>query len=522
MPSLRLEEKVAQLFLVGSDSISLEEELEPFYYHGLGGLILFRHHLQPIETAVDLRRFLQDQARRFQGAGLTFVGVDQEGGQVERLPHWLCPTGILPVAYGLKGDVAFCETVNREVARRLRWLGFNLNFTPTVDLNRERLNPIIGVRAYGDQAEQVIPFAQAVINAHRDAGVLPVAKHFPGHGSGTVDSHLALPLFEAWAEDELRPYEALIRDQLPAVLVAHGLYPLLAKRFGTDPTVPASLSEPMVMQLLRNQLGFRGLVFTDDLMMNAVWENADPVEVALKALTAGADILVYRRAQPEALSAFETIVSRIQRGKLSEAWLDDKVQRILATKARLDTIPIPTYLEAETSPDACHAQSLHWAQHGLIELHHHFVSPLPFSQHTRWGLIAPDRAFMRHYEPDATRGHDLEGWCRHYSMEPQTVQRYPYAAESLALDDTWPDTSLQVLVFVAFNSHLYSGQQALYEALKARYPQAKMILASAGMPTDREMLSQPWIHVQLPSFRPAAMQALAQWLITPPRGSGLS
>ncbi len=517
-PTYTLQEKVAQLFLVGSDTVDLNAELESFYQYGLGGLILFRHHLQPFDTAGDLRAFLTEQRHRFAGAGLGFIGIDQEGGQVERLPHWLFPTGLLPIVFGLKNDPTFCGQVNREVARRLRWLGFNLNFTPTVDLDTAFENPIIGVRAYGSTANHVLPFARTIIDTHLSAGVLPVAKHFPGHGSGTVDSHYDLPTFDAWSEEELIPYESLIRENtLPAILAAHGLYPELARRLHADPGIPASLSNAILTGLLRQAFGFNGLIFTDDLMMGAVWGQRDPAEVALEALEAGADMLVYRRAQPEAWLAFETIVSRVQRGKLSESVIDDRLERLMKTQAALNRVPMLDYAEESFSQEACHQQALEWARTGLTELHHQFISPLPLTQATQWALVMPDRRTMRHYDPDSKHGLDLLGWCQHYGVVPVASQTYPITPAADFTAQTWAGQAINTIVFIAFNSHLNPGQVEHYERLKASHPNAKVILASCGMPHDKDVLSKPWVHIQLPSFRPAAMQAFVQWLISTPR-----
>lgn len=514
--TLRLEEKVAQLFLVGSDTASLAEETEPFTRYGLGGILLFRHHLQPFDSAMELREGLHQMRQGFRGAGLSFVAIDQEGGQVERLPHWVFPTGILPVVLGMKQDLHFSEQVYREMARRMRWLGITLNFAPTVDLNKELFNPIIGVRAYGDTPETVIPQAKMVVKSHQEAGVLPVLKHFPGHGSGTVDSHHALPVFEAWDESELVPYQDLLSMTPCGVLVAHGLYPQLAKTLHADSNIPASLSEAITTQLLHQQMGFSGLVFTDDLMMGAVWGDSDPAEVALKALEAGADMLVYRRAQPEALQAFEFLVHRFQQGKLSEAWLDAKVQRILQTRDQLNRVSMYDYPEISVSEEACQGLALQWAQEALIELKHQFVSPLPLSHTTRWALVAPERDTMVHYRPDGPKDKGLLAWCQYYGLQPQGSQFYP-VQEGPYDGETWPEASLEVIVFVAFNSLRFPAQQTHYQQLKAQHPEAKFIVVSCGMPTDREVLSTPWVHVQLPSYRPAAMQALVQWLITSPR-----
>ncbi len=517
MRSLNLEEKVAQLFMVGSDTPELLDEIEPFLRYGLGGVLLFRHHLQPFDTAVELRAYLSDLTARIKGSGLSFMGIDQEGGQIERLPHWLFPTGLMPVVYGLLDDPAFCYQVNLEVAQRLQWLGINLNFTPTVDLNTERMNPIIGARAYGQTADQVMPFTRAVIKAHLTAGVLPVAKHFPGHGSGTVDSHLDLPYFEAWQEEELIPYKTLIDEGVPGVLVAHGLYPQLSKNLGERASIPASLSKIMIQHLLREQLGFHGLIFTDDLMMGAIWNERDPIEVAVMALEAGADMLVYRRAQPEAWQVFEAMVSRVQQGKFPESLLDQKIERILAYNAQLKPVLPLAEASDSVSEAACHQLALTWAKHGLVELQHQFISPLPLSPEMPWALVAPDRQTMPHYALDRDHCKDLIGWCREYGIPPQVYQFYPVPAEMPFSLDTWENRAFHVIVFMAFNSLLSPQQQQYYEQLRRQHPEAKMIVASCGMPTDSDVLSNPWIHLQMPSLRPAALQAFAQWLVSEPK-----
>ncbi len=513
---MKLAEKVAQLFLVGSDSQDPMAELDPFRRVGLGGFLLFRHHLQPFADAMDVQSWLKELQQSFGGAGLSFVGIDQEGGQVERLPHWYFPTGVQPVVLGMQEDTLLCEQINRETARRLRWLGVNLNFTPTVDLAREALNPIIGARAYGARVDPVVSFARVVVQAHLEAGVLPVAKHFPGHGSGTVDSHLALPRFENWHPQELDPYRHLIAAGLPAVMVAHGLYPELFRQWGADPEKPASLSQAMIQQLLRAEMHFKGLVFSDDLTMKAIDPEADPGEIALEALQAGIDMLVYRRAQPEAANAFETLVNRVRQGKLSENLIEEKLQRILDHRRSLQAQAIYPFDPQAFSEEACHTLSLHWAERSLIMLQDQFPSPLPFSHRTRWALAEPDRSTMVHYQGDLARGHGLLACCQSYGLFPAAHLPYDVFSPEICPVETPLDPSMEALVFLAWNSHLHPQQQQAYRRLKQRYPAAKIILVSTGYPVDHEFLPGAWTHVVLPSLRPAGYHALVHWLINTP------
>lgn len=511
---MKHEEKAAQLFCLGSDEPHLNAVLEPFWEFGLGGILLFRHHTQGFSTAYELKAYLEDLQHQFKGSGLSLISIDQEGGQVERLPHWLFPSGVNVQSLG-QLPIETCLEIQSEMALRLKWLGINTNFSPVVDLNRAHNNPIIGVRAFGDDPETVTQYAQAVLKAHRYAGVLAVAKHFPGHGSGTVDSHLALPFFENWQEDELIPYTELMTEKLPAILVAHGLYPQLALKWGGDPGIPASLNPAILTTGLRQELGFNGLIVSDDMMMKAVWGEEDPVEVALKALHAGVDMLIYRRPQPEALEVFETLVKRLRQGKEDENAIDEKVARVLAARNKTQKTPAQSVSEEAWSKDKIKETALRWAKTTLIEKHHEIPSPLPLDHKSSWGLVFPDFQDLVHYSPDLASGRDVEGWCIKQGLNPTWVKRYRLSGETAETDLTEQAAYVDTIVFVAFNAWQHTPQTQLYEKLKRTQPQARFILASGGYHNDNEILSHPWVHVLLPSLRQGALEAFSRWLTTP-------
>jgi beta-N-acetylhexosaminidase len=517
---LTVEEKVAQLFIVSFNRTDLRNEANPFFRHGVGGLIFYRRHFNAFSNIQEAKNYIQAFSQKFTEGHRPFIALDQEGGQVERLPYWFFPSGISPYVFGLKGDVDFCRQVNQETARRLRWLGVNLNFSPVLDLNLNVNNPVIGVRAYGDTPQAVIPYAQAMLESYRKAGVLPVAKHFPGHGAGDKDSHYHLPVFSQWQPEELEPYKRLMKDNLAGVIVAHGCYPEIANRFSENPHIPASLSPGVIQTMLKKEVGFSGLVFSDDMSMGAIHNHFLPVEAAMKALNAGTDMLMYTSVEPDAYLVFDSLVKRVKNGSFPQEELDYRVNKILAVKAALAQAKVPQYSIQDFSPAACHQLSVQWAKQALVVLDAKQPNVLPLKPNTHWGLVAPDRSTMSQYEHDTVFGDTILSQCQKQNIMPVASQFYPVSPLSTFASDkiahfepqAWPGIPLEYIVFVAFNSYLHQKQQDIYEVLKKHHPNAKCILVSASLPTDNRVITDAAVHLQLPSYRPAAIEVLIDWL----------
>lgn len=517
---LSIRERVAQHFFIGTDTEHPEGMLEPFIETGLGGFLGFRHHFQRFSTAYGLKDWITQFQGQFKGAGLSFMGLDEEGGQVARLPHWLFPASCNALHLGLKNNLYLVERIAKEQAQRLRWLGFNLNFAPVLDCNTQVANPIIGVRSYGHDENHVLACATALAKAYWQSGILAVGKHFPGHGSGVVDSHLSLPTFDNWNEKELLPFEGLIQNNIPGLLTAHGLYPKLQKELNDTDTLPASLSKAITTGLLKEKLGFQGLVFTDDLSMGALNTLGntfgDPVEQAYKAIDAGADLLVWRMTEDNQefiLDAFNMLVKAYETGKLPELQLDNTVSKILQAKQFMAKQPAYDYPETAWTPEACHQQSLQWHQEASVELKHHFPSPLPLNQFSLWAIAAPDPSLMVHYQGDVSATNTISTWAKQFNIEPKAINLYdPFNATTETTLNTFSAELLDVIVFVGFNSLLYPHQQAYYQKLQQQHPKAKILLISVGMPSDGELLPNAWAHLALPSYRPAALDTLFRWL----------
>jgi beta-N-acetylhexosaminidase len=287
-----------ELLAVGFDGTTLPGDVVALAEEaGLGGVILFARNCPCLETVLELAA-----AARALGPDVLLL-VDHEGGRVHRLP---APFTRFPPAgaIGRAGDPALAAAVARAMARELRAAGFDSGLAPVLDCLTDPRNAVIGDRAYGADPEVVAACGVAFVEAAQAEGLVPVAKHFPGHGRTPVDSHRELPEVEATRGElervELLPFRRALAAGCPAVLVAHVRYPAL------DGTWPASLSPAVVRELLRGELGFEGLVVSDDLEMQAVAARWGVGGAAARFLAAGGDLALVCRgaaARAEGLAA---------------------------------------------------------------------------------------------------------------------------------------------------------------------------------------------------------------------------
>jgi beta-N-acetylhexosaminidase len=252
------------------------------------------------------------------------VSVDQEGGPVARVgpPATQFPPGM---AHGAAGDADVSRAAAHAQGRELAALGFTMSFAPVADVTAGPSDPTIGVRAPGGRPRLVGRVATAQAAGLVEAGLVPVVKHFPGHGSVPADSHVELPVQTASLDrltaHDLVPFASAVAAGVPAVMVAH-----LDVR-DVDPGVPSSLSAPVVRGLLRGDLGFRGVVVTDSLSMAAVTQRYSAAESAVAALRAGSDLLLM---PPDARAARDGIVEAVRNGQLRPQRLSTAVRRVVA------------------------------------------------------------------------------------------------------------------------------------------------------------------------------------------------
>ncbi|GAA2893267.1 hypothetical protein GCM10010517_57770 [Streptosporangium fragile] len=356
LASMSVEEKVGQLFMpvlygAAADTVSGENQArfgvdtpaKMVAKYRPGGVILFpwAGNVKSVRQVVALTNGLQKASPEIP----LLIAADQENGQVSRLAPLVTD---LPGAsvIGSTGDPSLARRAAEATGVELRALGVNLDFAPVADVNINPRNPVIGPRAYGSDPRKVAPMVAAAVRGFHDAGIAATAKHFPGHGDTAVDSHTGLPVIThsraQWSKLDAPPFAAAIGKNVDAIMSAHVVMPKL------DPSGdPATLSKPILTGLLREELGFDGVVSTDALDMAGVRKKYGDGEVAVRAIRAGADLLLM---PPDYREAYRAVLAAVESGKISEDRLDQSVRRLLKLKAArglLEKAPVVDPAEAE-------------------------------------------------------------------------------------------------------------------------------------------------------------------------------
>jgi beta-N-acetylhexosaminidase len=325
---MTLKEKLGQLVMTGFQGTKPSKAITRLVANTrVGGVIVFRRNVEHPAQVQSLTRSLQRAAPR----APLFIAVDQEGGRVSRLPP---PFTQFPAAavLGRRKSVSLTYAVGEAMGRELAAVGINMNMAPVLDVNTNATNPIIGDRAFGDSPMVVEEHGLALMVGLQDCRVIACGKHFPGHGATSLDSHLALPEVSASLRQleriHLRPFEHAIANRLAAVMTAHVRYPAL------DARAPATLSKKILTDLLRRAMGFDGLVITDALEMKAIADRDDAASAALKAFRAGADVLLFCEDPDAPAEAIDALSAAVKRGRVSEARVDQSLNRVLRLKER--------------------------------------------------------------------------------------------------------------------------------------------------------------------------------------------
>ena len=330
MPPLR--RQIGQLLIAGFNGGVLPIELKSIAREfGLGGVILFARNIVEPEQVAELA---------YAGARLVpelpaWVSVDQEGGRVARLkaPFTEWP----PMAtLGRSGDVALAERFARALASELKAVGITLDYAPVLDIHTNPKNPVIGDRALAESADQVGRLGAAIIRALQGEGIAACGKHFPGHGDTSTDSHLELPLVEHPPERlravEFEPFRAAVAADVATIMTAHVFVPSLDE-------VPATLSKRIV-GMLRDELGYQGVILSDDLEMKAIAGRYAVPDAAVRAIAAGCDgVLICSGAHDVQAAALEALVHAVEEERIPVARIDDALRRQRRAKERFLAAP---------------------------------------------------------------------------------------------------------------------------------------------------------------------------------------
>jgi len=322
---MSVRDMVGQMFVVSVGGT------EPDYYvekmvreRNIGGVILFGYNMESEEQVRSLTASLQQLSMRTEPAVPLFVAVDQEGGDIASAP-WVTPR---PAAaeVGGRGDPAEARAVAEGIGDELLRAGVNTNFAPVVDTG---FGAAIGNRSYGEDPELVSRMGAASVEGFERAGIVSAAKHFPNHGPAVADSHEALPVvdhdMETLQSYDLPPFRAAVEAGVPMMMAGHLLYPAV------DAERPASLS-PKWMGILREDLGFDGVVVTDDLAMAGASGGGTPERAAVEAVGAGADLLVVSSPPQQQADAYDAVVAAVESGEIPEERVRASVRRLIEVK----------------------------------------------------------------------------------------------------------------------------------------------------------------------------------------------
>lgn len=316
----------AGVICTGFDGTQLDEDLERrLRALPLAGLILFARNI----TSLSQTRALTDRIRAIYGNPI--VAIDQEGGRVARLRDGVEELPAM-LAVTAAGDTSLAERAGEQLGFDLRRAGVNIDYAPVLDLALFRMNTVIGARSFGDDPQHVARFGGAIARGLRAQGMIPTFKHFPGHGSTAVDSHLDLPVIDldemTLRERDLAPFAQLLPDA-EAIMTAHIVVRAL------DRDRPATISPRILTGVLRHEIGFKGVCFTDCMQMEAIAKGVGTAVGAVEALVAGADCVLISHSIDLAQESIDRIVAAVETGYLSRARLQEAYDRITALRASL-------------------------------------------------------------------------------------------------------------------------------------------------------------------------------------------
>lgn len=334
---LTFEQSIGQHLVAGLQGTELDDSFrELIRTCNVGNVILFSRNIESTRQlrtlCTDIKNCIMEET-----SVEPFIMIDEEGGMVSRLHEGATH---IPgaMALGATGDQGNAFTAGRIVAEELRAMGIQCNLAPVMDVNSNRMNPVIGVRAFSDKPDMVAEFGTAMARGLFEGKVMAVAKHFPGHGDTEIDSHTGLPTIDKSKEEllssELIPFIAAINQDIGAIMTSHILYPALEEE-----PIAATMSRSIVTNLLRHELGHTGLVISDCLEIGAIKDQFGTVHAAVQAIRAGVDLLLISHTHSLVKETYQALVDSYGNSYLDWEEHEQSVKRILEAKA---TYPLTT------------------------------------------------------------------------------------------------------------------------------------------------------------------------------------
>ncbi|KAA8755651.1 beta-N-acetylhexosaminidase [Paenibacillus sp. UASWS1643] len=525
---LTLEQKVGQLLMCGFHSQHADEQITRLIrdYH-VGGVIYFRRNVESVDQLTRLSAELQDMAAEA-GALPLMISVDQEGGMVARIDKEGMTQVPGNMALGATGNPEYTLECAQILGGELKHIGIDMNLAPVVDVNNNPLNPVIGVRSYGEHAESVAAHGVAAITGYQSQGIAATAKHFPGHGDTAVDSHLGMVTVphdrNRLEQMELLPFRKAIEAGVDAIMTAHVMFPSIEPE-----PIPATLSQKVLTGLLREEMGFEGIIITDCLEMHAISKPYGVAEAAIRAVEAGADLILVSHTLHDQVAALEAIVEAVRTGRISEEVIHQAVERIMTWKRKRcgqqnDHLVSPKASETveatdvepvdcteSTKPTEPNESTLFKIASNSITIVHNDDGLLPLDPEKDVYVIWPE--VVQRTEVDEPWSHteslgialsQLRGRVREHKITTQPT----YDEADRILADVSDSEQVIVCTYTSAG-HLPKGQQYLVEKLSENH---SLIVIALRNPYDLLEISRPGSYVCTYENTPAVVRALSHVL----------
>ncbi len=505
---MNLRQQIGQLFMVGFDGLQVNDHITTMIrQYQIGGVILFRRNVDTPLQVAKLCRELQEINAQVSDTPL-LIAIDQEGGMVMRVEQGVTP---IPSAMAFQeaGSVQDCEALIKISSEEMRAIGINMILAPVLDVNNNPLNPVIGVRAFGEDPETVTKYGLAAMRGIQSTGLVATAKHFPGHGDTATDSHYTMPLVphnrQRLDAVELPPFKAAIAQGVQAIMTAHVVFPAIEPQI----TTPATLSKAVLTDLLRNELGFQGAIITDCLEMAAISEGVGVTQAAVATIQAGADIVLVSHLIARQMAALDAVIEAVLTGHIGMDRFESAVLRVKQLK-QLDAVrnwrDLPLEPQGLMKPESLHLA--HELQKSALRV----LSPFrPLQHDLPVTLITVEmRSRTEVDEVSATSRSSMLTALRYAGLE---VSEYMLPFDASEIDITAAIAfaqDAQQIVLQTYNATISIGQQRLLAAL----PHDKLWLVAGRLPYDLNLAPNAQGRLAAFGCRPAALAPVVEKLIT--------
>jgi len=494
---LTLEEKIGQMFLYGFQGKNSSDEVQRLIrQYKPGGFILFTRNIESEPQLISLNSDIKSLSVAQIGLP-SFIAIDQEGGKVLRIKNF---GTVLPgnMNLGATRSTALSFLAGKLTAIDLEMLGINMNLAPVLDVNSNARNEVIGVRSFGSDPEMVSILGAAYIRGIQSRRVSATAKHFPGHGNTTGDSHFETPKLERTEQTlydvDLKPFFSAINDGVDAIMTAHISVPSI------DPSnKPATLSPKIITDLLRKKMGYNGLIITDDMEMRAVTGNSGVGKATIEAVLAGCDMITIVWTDSAKQESYKALMTAVKKGVVSEQRIDESVKRILSVKLKrklFDRNKDPKIEEVrEIVGNTLHQQISHLIAQRSITLVKNYSNTIPVKTKGKFVVISPFS-----YLSSELKNYGLNNVFIKVNVKMKQNEKKAVVRDALQMSD---DVAGYIVAAVD------ESQAAIGNELKKR-TKKPVIVASLDSPYMYNSAKNVDAYLCSYSFRSQAIKALAR------------